>query len=88
MSNAFLFHSLEWASALLMLCGVWAMTTRRRYAPALGLLLFVLAVAAGVWTAWRTAHLGAVAQLAVMAALSLHGMFRGRGWALLKGGRK
>jgi hypothetical protein len=87
MSATFLFHSLEWASALLMLCGVLVLNTQRRYA-ALGLLLFVLAVAAGVWTAWRTAHLGAVAQLAVMAALSLHGMFRGRGWALLKGGRK
>jgi hypothetical protein len=70
-----------------MLCGVWAMTTQRRFA-ALGLLLFVLALAAGLWTAWRTAHAGAVAQMAVLAVIGLHGMFRGRGWALLKGGRK
>lgn len=87
MNHAFLFSSLEWASALLMILGVWALTTRRRFA-ALGLLLFLVALAAGLWTAWRTAHAGAVAQLAVLAALSLHGMFRGRGWSLLRGGRK
>lgn len=87
MNHAFLFSSLEWASALLMILGVWALTTQRRYA-ALGLLLFVLALAAGLWTAWRTAHAGAVAQMAVLAVIGLHGLLKGRGWSLLKGGRK
>lgn len=86
MNTSFLFHSLEWAAALLMICGVWLMTSRGRYAL-LGLLLFLVAVAAGVWTSWKTAHAGAVAQMAVLAIIGLQGLLKGRGRSLLKIGK-
>ena len=80
-------HTSEWATALVLAVAVW-MLAGRRARPVWGLALFLLAVGAGAWLSWRTHHHGMVAQQAALAVMVLHGLAKGRGWALLKGGRK
>ena len=80
-------HTTEWIIAMLMVTGAWFLLDKRRNAT-VGFTLLVLAVGAGAWLAWKTGHTGASVQQLALAALGLHGLLRGRGWALLKGGRK
>lgn len=77
----------EWVIAVALLVAVWLLVSRRGR-PAVGMLLFGLAVGAGAWLSWRTSHHGMVAQQAALVAMVLHGLVKSRGWLLLKGGRK
>ena len=77
-------HTTEWIIAMLMVAGAWFLIDKRRNAS-VGFTLLVLAVGAGAWLAWKTGHTGASVQQLALAALGLHGLLRGRGWALLKG---
>jgi hypothetical protein len=77
-------HATEWGAALLMIGGAWLLTNKRRNA-ALGFTLLLLAVAAGAWLSWKTGHTGASVQQVALAVLSLHGLLRARGWALVRG---
>lgn len=79
-------HSTEWTLGLLLAVSCWLIVSKRG-STAVGVVLLVLAVFAGTWLAWRTGHSGAAIQQAALAALSLHGLLRGRGrgWALVRG---
>lgn len=75
-------HTTEWIIAMLMVAGAWFLIDKRRNAS-VGFTLLVLAVTAGAWLAWKTGHTGASVQQVTLAALSLHGLLRARGWALV-----
>jgi prepilin signal peptidase PulO-like enzyme (type II secretory pathway) len=76
-------HAAEWSSALVLALAVWLLAGRR-WRPAVGLGLFVLAVGAGAWLSWKTGHTGVTAQQAALAALVLRGQLKAQGWALVK----
>lgn len=77
-------HSTEWTLGMLLAVSCWLIVSRR-WSTAVGVVLLALSVFAGVWLAWRTGHSGAAIQQAALAALSLHGLLKGRGWALVRG---
>ena len=80
-------HSTEWTLGLLLALSCWLIVSRR-WSTAVGVVLLALAVVAGAWLSWKTGHTGASVQQAALAVMVLHGLAKGRGWALLKGGRK
>ena len=80
-------HSTEWTLGLLLAVSCWLIVSRR-WSTAVGVALLALAVFAGAWLSWKTGHTGASVQQAALATLGLHGLLKGRGWALVKGGRK
>lgn len=77
----------EWVMAVALAGAAWLLASRRGR-PVVGMLLFVLAVGAGAWLSWRTNHHGMVAQQAVLGVMVLHGLVKGWGWKLVKGGAK
>lgn len=77
----------EWVLAVALAVSCW-MLARRRGNAAVGFALLVLTVTAAAWLSWKTGHTGASVQQAALAALGLHGLLKGRGWALVKGGAK
>jgi hypothetical protein len=78
-------HSTEWTLGLLLAVSCWLIVSRR-WSTAVGVVLLALAVFAGTWLSWKTGHTGASVQQAALAALGLHGLLKGRGWALVKKG--
>lgn len=76
----------EWATALALVVALagWLLAGRRGNA-ALNLLLFLAAVGAGSWLSWKTGHAGVLAQQVALAVMVLHGLAKGRGWALVRG---
>jgi hypothetical protein len=77
-------YATEWTLGLLLAVSCWLIVSRR-WSTAVGVLLLALAVVAGAWLSWRTGHSGAAIQQVALAALSLHGLLRGRGWTLVRG---
>lgn len=76
-------HSTEWTVGLLLILSVWLLTSRRGNS-ALGFAFLLLAVGAGAWLSWKTGHTGTSVQQVTLAILSLHGLLRARGWALVR----
>jgi hypothetical protein len=79
-------HSTEWTLGLLLAVSCWLIVSRR-WSTAVGVVL-VLAVVAGAWLSWKTGHTGASVQQVALAVWGLHGLLKGRGWTLVKGGAK
>lgn len=77
-------HATEWTVGLLLILSVWLLTSRRGNS-AFGFAVLLLAVGAGAWLSWKTGHTGASVQQVTLAALSLHGLLKARGWALVRG---
>ena len=80
-------HSTEWSLGLLLALSCWLIVSRR-WSTAVGVVLLALAVVAGAWLSWKTGHTGASVQQAALAVMVLHGLAKGRGWTLVKGGAK
>jgi hypothetical protein len=76
-------HATEWTLGLLLAVSCWLIVSRRGNTT-VGVVLLALSVFAGAWLSWRTGHTGASVQQVALAALGLHGLLRGRGWALVK----
>lgn len=75
----------EWVLAVALAGAAWLLSSGRGW-RAVGVLVFVLAVAACAWLSWKAGRYGVLAQQAVLAAMVMHGLLKSRGWALVKKG--
>lgn len=75
----------EWLIGVALALAVALLVATRGRSLA-GFALLVLTVTAGAWLAFKTGHTGASVQQVALAVLGLHGLLRGRGWALLQRG--
>jgi hypothetical protein len=76
----------EWTLAAALAGAAWLLASGRGW-RAVGVLVFLMAVAACAWLSWKAGRYGVLAQQAVLAAMVLHGL-KGRGRAVVKGGAR
>lgn len=63
----------EWALAVALAGAAWLLASGRGW-RAVGVLVFLVAVAACAWLTWHAGRYGVLAQQGVLAAMVLHGL--------------